>query len=102
MAIAGEAAKITARDLFIDQKKALANVRESYEGVKNTLGVAKDKVVGTAEEIYNKPWIVVKGVMETGKAVVDTVTDPKKACEWERYCRHNRFREIPGPQPFPG
>jgi hypothetical protein len=102
LAIAGEAAKITARDLFIDQKKALANVRESYEGVKNTLGVAKDKVVGTAEEIYNKPWIVVKGVMETGKAVVDTVTDPKKACEWERYCRHNRFREIPGPQPFPG
>lgn len=82
LAIAGEAAKMTARDLFIDQKKALANVRESYEGVKDTLGAAKDKVVGTAEKIYNKPWIVVKGVMETGKAVVDTVTDPKKALEW--------------------
>lgn len=84
LAIAGEAAKMTVRDLFIDQKKALANVCESYEGVKNTLGAVKDKAVGTAEEIYNKPWIVVKGVMETGKAVVDTVTDPKKAWEWAK------------------
>lgn len=84
LAISGEAAKMTIRDLFIDQKKALANVRESYEGVKDSLGAAKDKVVGTAEEIYNKPWIVVKGVMETGKAVVDTVTDPKKAWEWAK------------------
>lgn len=84
LAIAGEAAKMTARDLFIDQKKALANVRESYEGVKDTLGAVKEKVVATAEEIHNKPWIVVKGVMETGKAVVDTVTDPKKAWEWAK------------------
>ncbi|MBU7006561.1 hypothetical protein [Phosphitispora fastidiosa] len=84
LAIAGEAAKMTVRDLFIDQKKALANVRESYEGVKDTLGAAKEKVVGTAKEIYNKPWIVVKGVMETGKAVVDIVTDPKKAWEWAK------------------
>jgi hypothetical protein len=84
LAIASEAVKMTVRDILIDQKKALANVRESYEGARDTLGVVKNKAVATAEEIYNKPWIVVKGVMETGKAVVDTVTDPKKAWEFAK------------------
>ena len=84
LAIAGEALKMTVRDLLIDQKKALENVRESYESAKDTLNAAKDKVAGAAEEVYNKPWIVVQGVMETGKALVDTVTDPKKAWEWAK------------------
>lgn len=79
-----EAAKMTARDLLVDQKKALENMNESYEYVKTTLENQKNRVVAKAEEIYNKPWIVVKGVMETGKAVVDTVTDPKKAWEWAK------------------
>lgn len=80
----GEALGTAVGTLVYDPEQAMKNVRESYETVKDSLGAAKDKVVGAAQEAYNKPWIVVKGVMETGKAVVDTVTDPKKAWEWAK------------------
>lgn len=80
----GEALGTAAGTLVYNPEQAIKNVHESYESVKATLGAAKDKVAGAAEEAYNKPWIVVKGVMETGKAVVDTVTDPKKAWEWAK------------------
>lgn len=84
LVITKDALKMTARDLFVDQKKALQNINESVTDVKNTLNSVKDKAITTAKEIYNKPHIVVKGVMEAGKAVVDTVTDPKKAWEWAK------------------
>lgn len=80
----GEKLGTAAGTLVYDPEQAIKNVNESLESVKNTIGAAKNKVVGTAKEIYNKPWIVVKGVMETGKTVVDTVTDPKKALEWAK------------------
>jgi hypothetical protein len=59
----------------------LEKANDAYESTKKTLGAVKDAVVGAANEVWNKPWILVKAVMVTGKAVVDTVTDPKKA--WE-------------------
>jgi hypothetical protein len=80
----GEAMGTAVGTLVYDPEQAMKNINESYEAVKDTLGAAKDKVVGAAEEAYNKPWIVVQGVMKTGKAVVDTVTDPKKAWEWAK------------------
>lgn len=80
----GETLGTTVGMAVYDPEQALKNIGESYESVKNTLGAAKDKVVGAAQEVYNKPWIVVQGVMNTGKAVVDTVTDPKKAWEFAK------------------
>lgn len=74
----GEALGTAVGTLVYDPEQVMKKARESYESVKKNLVATKDAMVGKAEEIYNKPWIAVRGVMETGKAVVDTVTDPKK------------------------
>ncbi len=77
----GETLGTAAGTLIYDPERALEKANDAYESTKKTLGAVKDAVVGAANEVWNKPWILVKAVMVTGKAVVDTVTDPKKA--WE-------------------
>jgi len=77
----GETLGTAAGTLIYDPERALEKANDAYESAKQTLGAVKDAVAGAANEVWNKPWILVKATMETGKAVVDTVTDPKKA--WE-------------------
>ncbi|NLO09953.1 MAG: hypothetical protein GX129_08840 [Clostridiales bacterium] len=78
----GEKAGTLAGRMVYDPESIAKDVNDAYKSVKKSLVSAKDKVVGTAKEVYNKPWIAVKGVMETGKAAIDFATSPKKQLEF--------------------
>ncbi|MPM25728.1 hypothetical protein SDC9_72228 [bioreactor metagenome] len=77
----GERLGTTAGTLVYDPESISKGIKDAYDSAKKSLGSAKDKVIGKAEEVWNKPWIAVKGVMETGKAALDFATNPKK--QWE-------------------
>lgn len=79
---AGEKAGTLAGRLVYDPDSIAKDVGDAYSSAKKSLISAKDKVVGTAREIWNKPSIAVKGVMETGKAAIDFATSPKKQLEF--------------------
>ncbi|MEL7624325.1 MAG: hypothetical protein AAGU12_12155 [Clostridiales bacterium] len=74
----GEGLGTAAGTLVYDPESVSKGIKDAYNSAKKSLGSAKDKVVGKAEEIWNKPWIAVEGVMETGKAALEFATNPKK------------------------
>lgn len=74
----GEALGTAAGTIIYDPEQVIDQVSEAIDSAGNVLRAGRNKVVGAAKEIYDKPWIVVKGVMDTGKAAVDLATDPKK------------------------
>lgn len=77
----GEVLGTAAGIIVYNPEQAVKKAHESYESVKKTLGEAKDKVVGTAEEVWKKPWIVVKKTMEVGKAAIEIARSPRKQLE---------------------
>ncbi|HBR08685.1 MAG TPA: hypothetical protein DD735_07305, partial [Clostridiales bacterium] len=77
----GEALGTAAGTLVYDPESVSKGVKDAYDSAKKALGEAKDKVIGKAEEVWNKPWIAVQGVMETGKSALDIATDPRKQLE---------------------
>ena len=64
-----------------DPQKLVNDIGDAFDSAKKSLGEAKDSVMAKAEEIRNNPWLVVEGVMEGGKAVIDFARSPKK--QWE-------------------
>lgn len=78
----GERTGTLAGRLVYDPEGIGKDIEDAYNSAKKSLISAKDKVVGTAREVWNKPSIAVKGVMETGKAVIDFATSPKKQLEF--------------------
>lgn len=78
----GESAGTLAGRLVYDPEGVAKDVGDAYNSAKKSLISAKDKAADTAREVWNKPSIAVKGVMETGKAAIDFATSPKKQLEF--------------------